>query len=215
MITHEYPHFRKPPLFGAVGGLLHSPPLMYTPMLGTQWDQPPDFRGSRRKRRIDLVTFSLGISACEKATAWQQALRLFRDIGVVRLEPNVVSYGGMLLGTGKLPKVLDGSRCAGSKVDHRLSVLTRLPDKIMLYHMNRYVSLLFRVLFRETLTNRTIRHQALLQITPDGRAWNGIAVALCLHYTTMMPEANKMMCKVIKKPISKGLQTPKKWGQRD
>lgn len=60
------------------------------------------FATARHKRRIDLVTFSLGISACEKAAAWQQALLLFRDIGDMRLEPNVVSYGGMLLGQKKL-----------------------------------------------------------------------------------------------------------------
>lgn len=52
----------------------------------------------RCKHRIDLFTCTLGISACEKAAEWQQALILFEDIKVLRFEPNIVSYGAMLLG---------------------------------------------------------------------------------------------------------------------
>ncbi len=52
----------------------------------------------RCKHRIDLFTCTLGISACEKAAEWQQALILFEDIRVLRFEPNIVSYGAMLLG---------------------------------------------------------------------------------------------------------------------
>ena len=80
------------------------------------------FATARHKRRIDLVTFSLGISACEKAAAWQQALLLFRDIGVMRLEPNVVSYGGMLLGR-KLLAVM-GLGLATTTKSRTQSVLT-------------------------------------------------------------------------------------------
>ena len=52
----------------------------------------------RCKHQIDLFTCTLGISACEKAAEWQQALILFEDIKVLRFEPNIVSYGAMLLG---------------------------------------------------------------------------------------------------------------------
>ena len=121
------------------------------------------FATARHKRRIDLVTFSLGISACEKAAALQQALLLFRDIGVMRLEPNVVSYGGMLLGR-KLLAVM-GLGLATTTKSRTQSVLTCM----------------------------TTGHNKWL----FGRVWNGIAVTLCLNYTTtMMPEANKMICKV-------------------
>ena len=64
------------------------------------------------------MTFSLGISACEKAAAWEQALQLFRDIGVIRLEPNVVSYGGMLLGTETAALKKGVGNGHGSEVDN-------------------------------------------------------------------------------------------------
>ena len=138
------------------------------------------FATARHKRRIDLVTFSPGISACEKAAAWQQALLLFRDIGVMRLVPNVVSYGGMLLGR-KLLAVM-GLGLATTTKSRTQSVLTCM----------------------------TTGHNKWL----FGRVWNGIAVTLCLNYTTTMVQQwclkqTKWYVRSVRllKQISKGIQT--------
>ena len=39
-----------------------------------------------------LVSYSAGISACEKGGQWQRALALLSEIWEAKLEPNVISY---------------------------------------------------------------------------------------------------------------------------
>ncbi|CAK0905544.1 unnamed protein product, partial [Prorocentrum cordatum] len=38
------------------------------------------------------ISYSAGISACEKGAQWQRALALLSEMGKARLEPHVISY---------------------------------------------------------------------------------------------------------------------------
>ena len=40
----------------------------------------------------DVVSYSAGISACEKGKQWQRALSLLSEMQDVKVEPNVLSY---------------------------------------------------------------------------------------------------------------------------
>ncbi|CAK0874049.1 unnamed protein product [Prorocentrum cordatum] len=44
------------------------------------------------KLEPNVISYSAGISACEKGEQWQQALALLSDMWEAKLEPNVISY---------------------------------------------------------------------------------------------------------------------------
>ncbi|CAK0822633.1 unnamed protein product [Prorocentrum cordatum] len=43
-----------------------------------------------------IISYSAGISACEKAGQWRQALLLLGELQDARLEPNVISYSAAI-----------------------------------------------------------------------------------------------------------------------
>ena len=43
-----------------------------------------------------LVSYSAGISACEKGEQWQRALALLSEMWEAKLEPDVISYGAFI-----------------------------------------------------------------------------------------------------------------------
>ena len=63
-----------------------------------------------------LVTYSAGISACEKGGQWPEALSLLREMGDVKLDPNVIpttmpqSARAGKVGINSAPEAPDGSR---------------------------------------------------------------------------------------------------------
>ncbi|CAK0903291.1 unnamed protein product [Prorocentrum cordatum] len=44
------------------------------------------------KLELTVISYSAGISACEKGEQWQRALALLSEIWEVKLEPDVISY---------------------------------------------------------------------------------------------------------------------------
>ncbi|CAK0809444.1 unnamed protein product [Prorocentrum cordatum] len=44
------------------------------------------------KLEPDVISYSAGISACEKGEQWQRALALLSEMWEAKLEPNVISY---------------------------------------------------------------------------------------------------------------------------
>ncbi|CAK0825239.1 unnamed protein product [Prorocentrum cordatum] len=44
------------------------------------------------KLEPDVISYSAGISACEKGEQWQRALALLSEMREMKLEPNIISY---------------------------------------------------------------------------------------------------------------------------
>ena len=71
----------------------------------------------------NTITYSAGISACEKGGEWQLALALLRKIPGASLEPDTISYNAGALATGRgtsVEHVLLGGGARHRRVQRRL-----------------------------------------------------------------------------------------------
>ncbi|CAK0836960.1 unnamed protein product, partial [Prorocentrum cordatum] len=61
---------------------------------GEQWQRALVLLSEMREARLesDVISYSAGISACEKGEQWQHALALLSEMRDAKLEPNAVSY---------------------------------------------------------------------------------------------------------------------------
>ncbi|CAK0894730.1 unnamed protein product [Prorocentrum cordatum] len=75
----------------------------------------------------DVISYSAGISACEKGEQWQRALALLREMRKAQLEPNTVSYNA---GISACEKGLQWQRALALLLEMRDAKLE--PDAICL-----------------------------------------------------------------------------------
>ncbi|CAK0877493.1 unnamed protein product [Prorocentrum cordatum] len=81
-----------------------------------------------------LVSYSAGISACEKGEQWQPALALLSEMWEAKLEPDVISYSAGISACGKSEQwhralaLLSEMREAQLEPNVNLALCPRRPD---------------------------------------------------------------------------------------